>query len=276
MTSPAPLCYTLSMIIDIHTHIFPDHLAPRALAKLREESGDIYPLAGEGTAAGLVRDMNGRGVDAAVSQPVVTRPSQLRAVNEWAASTASGRIIPFGGIYPRSGNYKADIDEIVRLGLKGLKFHAEYQDFVVDDPHMLRVYDYALSKGLVLLHHGGYDPAFRPPFRSSPRQFANVAKAMRGGVLIVAHLGGHAQWDDVERYLVGGRLYLDTSMGFEFYRHDQFLRIVEAHGADKILFGSDYPWSDAAKEIAILRSLPLSGAEKAAILGGNARRILGI
>jgi predicted TIM-barrel fold metal-dependent hydrolase len=99
---------------------------------------------------------------------------------------------------------------------------------------------------------------------------------MRGGIIVAAHLGGHDQWDDVEEHLVGTGIYLDTSMGFEFYPTEQFLRIVKNHGADKILFGSDSPWSNAQTEIETLMALPLSGEEKELILSGNARRLLGI
>jgi predicted TIM-barrel fold metal-dependent hydrolase len=69
-------------------------------------------------------------------------------------------------------------------------------------------------------------------------------------------------------------MYLDTSMGFSYYPHEQFLRIVKAHGADKILFGSDSPWSKAGEEIAALQSLPLSEEEKAKILYKNAEKLL--
>jgi len=215
-------------------------------------------------------------IDISVVQPVVTKQSQMRKANEWVANLRSGRFIGFGGIYPHTDDYRRDIDFVADLGLRGLKFHAEYQDFVLDDPYMLKIYDYALSKGLILLHHAGYDPAFKPPFGSSPRQFARVVDAMRGGVIVAAHLGGHAQWDDVETYLVGRGIYLDTSMGFSYYTHDQFLRIVANHGSDRILFGSDAPWSNAGDEMEQLRSLPLEETDVDAILGGNAKRILGI
>ena len=57
---------------------------------------------------------------------------------------------------------------------------------------------------------------------------------------------------------------------------EQFLRIVRDHGADRILFGSDSPWSKADEDIASIRALPLGEEEKTAILGGNAARLLGI
>jgi len=264
------------MIIDFHTHVFPDKLASRALKSLSITLESVYKPYSDGTVAGLIKNMDDWNIDVSVVAPVVTRQSQVKSVNEWTASLCSDRLACFGGIYPLSDDYKTDIDYVVSLGLKGLKFHAEYQYFFVDDKRMLKIYDYALSKGLILLHHAGFDPSFPAPFRSSPRQFANVVKAMQGGIIVAAHLGGHDQWDDVEKYLAGSEIYLDTSMGFEYFPHESFLRIVEKHGADKILFGSDAPWSNAKTEIEILRSLKLSEDDTNAILGENAKRVLAL
>ena len=94
--------------------------------------------------------------------------------------------------------------------------------------------------------------------------------------MVAAHLGSHNMWDDVERYLVGKNIYLDTSMGFEYYSKEQFLRIVKAHGADRILFASDSPWSNAKNEIDAINSLPINQTSKDLILGGNSARILGL
>ena len=264
------------MIIDIHAHAFPDELAPKAMHALISEIDNLYPPVSDGTITGLIKNMDDWNIDISVVQPVITKQSQTKKTNEWTASVCSDRIIGFGGIYPHTDDYKRDIDFVAGLGLKGLKFHPEYQDFFVDDERMLKIYDYALGKGMAILHHAGYDPAFKPPFRSSPQRFARVADAMRGGVIVAAHLGGHAEWDDVEEFLAGTGIYLDTSMGFDYFPHDQFLRIVEKHGADKILFGTDAPWSSAESEIACLRSLSLPPEAVDAILGGNAARVLGL
>jgi predicted TIM-barrel fold metal-dependent hydrolase len=200
----------------------------------------------------------------------------MQKTNEWARSICSHRIISFGGIYPHTDDYKRDIDFVISLGLKGLKFHAEYQNFSVDDKRMLKIYDYALSKGLIILHHAGVDPGMPMPYKSSPQQFAKIVDAMKGGIIIAAHFGGHAQWDDVEKYLAGKNIYLDTSMGFEYFSEEQFLRIVKRHGADKVLFGSDSPWSSAQTEIEHLKALPLLESEKNNILYNNAKRLLNI
>ncbi len=268
------------MIVDFHTHIFPDELARKTIPVMYSRVKHyISGTASDGTLHGLLENMDRWGIDISVAQPVVTRQAQTQNINRWikeASDNNPGRLVSFGSIYPHTDDYKRDISLVLDLGLKGLKFHPEYQDFTVDDSRMLKIYDYALSRGLILMFHAGFDPSCTPPYKSSPRQFRNILDAMKGGDIVAAHLGGHLQWDDVERYLAGRSIYLDMSMGFDYYPLEQFLRIVKSHGADKILFASDSPWSSAGKEIATLRSLPLTKSETDKILGLNALRLLGL
>ena len=264
------------MVIDFHTHAFPDAIAQRAIAGLVEGCGRIYTPCTNGTASDLKAKMKEFGVDISVVQPVVTKPSQTKTVNEWARKITDEGLISFGGIHPDTDDYKRDIDLISSLGLPGIKLHPEYQNFTVDDPRMLKIYDYALSKELMLLFHAGYDPAFKPPYHSSPVQFRNIMKSLRGGTVIAAHLGSAKMWDSVAENLAGTGIYIDTSMGFEYYSKKQFLNILDALGADKLLFGSDGPWSRADKEIAALRALDIPDSVKDAILFENAKRILKI
>jgi predicted TIM-barrel fold metal-dependent hydrolase len=264
------------MIVDFHTHVFPEQLAARAIHQLSESINHIYMVVTDGTPNGLVQRMDEWGIDVSVVQPVLTNASQVHNINTWAQSICSDRLVSFGAIDPHSKDYKEQLDFVAELGLKGLKFHPEYQNFLVDDKRMLRVYDYALSKGLILLFHAGFDPGYKPPFKSSPKQYANIIKRLPGGTIIAAHLGSHAMWDDVEEYLVGTEIFLDTSMGFEYYSPEQFTRIAKNHGADKILFATDSPWSHAKAEMEHLLALDLSKEEKALILGENAKRLLGL
>lgn len=264
------------MIIDFHTHIFPDDLAQRALSVLSSNINNIYPPVSDATVSGLLKNMDAWNIDISVALPVITKQSQVRKTNEWAKAISSDRIVCFGGIYPHSTNFKEEIDYVAELGLKGLKFHPEYQNFVVDDESMMKRYEYALGKGLILIFHAGFDPGFPAPFKSNPRKLAKVVRDMQGGTIVAAHLGGHAQWDEVERYLVGEDIYLDTSMGFDYYPHEQFLRIVKNHGADRILFASDSPWSHAKNELEWIGKLGLSKSDVNKITGENAKKLLGI
>lgn len=264
------------MVIDFHTHAFHDRIADWVIESLMESSKDECKPWSDGTVSGLLKNMDEFGVDISVVQPIVVNPKNSELQNKWVKEITSDRIISFGSFHPDTDDYKREIDFICSLGLPGIKFHPEFQKFYIDTPEMLKIYDYALSKGLMILFHAGYDPSFPPPIHSTPKQFAEISKEMQGGVIIAAHLGGQSQWDDVEKYLVGTDVYFDTAMGMKCYPHDQFLRIVKNHGADKILFGSDSPWTNVKEEIEILNSLPLTQEEKDLILYKNAKRLLGI
>lgn len=264
------------MVIDFHTHAFPDSLAERAVKGLFESAGGKYNPCHNGTVEGIKANMKSFGVDLSVVQPVVTKHKQIESLNRWAQSINGDGIVSFGGIFPNEGEFKTDVDYVCSLGLKGLKFHPEYQSFTVDTPQMLKIYDYALNKGLMLLFHAGFDIAFKPPFRSNPKGFRHIMDEMRGGVIIAAHMGGIGEWDETAELLAGTGIYLDTSMGFDEYGDEGFIKMVRAMGADKILFGSDAPWSNAGEEIKRINALPLSESEKDAILGGNAAKLLGL
>ncbi len=263
------------MIIDFHTHIFPDDVAARAISSLVTSSGGRTSPKSDGTAEGLICNMDRFGIDLSVIQPVLTSHKSFLRVNTWAKELSSDRIHAFAGFYP-SEEYKEDIDTLVSMGFRGIKLHPEFQNFDVDDPAMLPLYDYALGKGMTLLFHAGYDPSFSPPFRATPKKFRTVIDRLGGGKIVLAHLGGQSFWDEVEEYLVGEKVYFDTAMGFSLYGEERFLRILRAHGEDKILFGSDSPWGDAGAEIAAIRRLPVEDAVKEKILGGNAARLLNL
>ncbi len=264
------------MVIDIHTHIFPDELAPKAKETLTRNINYAFLPYTDLTKKGLLEVMDIWGVDISVIQTIITKPSQLEKTNLWAHSVACDRVIPFGGIFPHSPTYKQDIDFVASLGLKGIKFHAEYQDFYVDSPQMLKIYDYAFSKGLIIMQHAGEDIGMPGPYKSNPQRFARVVDQMQGGVMILGHLGGHRQWDQVYEHLMGKNIYLDTSMGFSYYSPEIFLKIVNAHDKDKILFGSDSPWSNGLEEIKKLKELIKDKERQDLILYKNGAKILNL
>ncbi len=264
------------MIIDFHAHIFPDTLAPRAVRSLKDGAGDFFTPTHNMTLTGLLDYMDKSEIDKSVVLPVVTKRTQTETVNNWVSSINNPRIIPFGGMYPMSDDYKEQIDMIVSLGLKGVKFHAEFQHFTLDDPHMMHVYDYAFEKGLIIIHHAGSDPAFDPPFHSNPSMFAKVAKELKGGILIAAHLGGLFQWEEVLEELAGTDIYFDTSMAEKYGNEELVEAIYKKHGADKLLFGTDSPWSNSATAVKKMRERNFSDEELEKIFHGNAERLLGL
>ena len=210
------------MIIDFHAHIFTDALAPKAQAALIENSHHAYSHCTDMTERGLLAYMDAHGIDISVVLPIVTKPHQTATINNWAASVNGDRLVAFGSLYPLAGTWKEDVDSICALGLKGIKLHPEYQHFDVDDEALFPFYEYAFSKGLIVLWHAGYDPFGIPPYRSNPRKFAALADRFKGGKMVVAHLGGQEQWVEAADVLAGKDVWMDTSMASKYCPRDLF------------------------------------------------------
>jgi len=265
--------------IDFHTHVFPDKIADatvRALAK----AGGTRPEGGTGTLANLEEVARRAGVTLAVNLPIATRPDQAASINRFAREINSrgGRVVSFGAIHPDASEPERELSELAEAGFKGIKLHPDYQGHYVDDPAVIRVVREAKRLGLHTVLHGGVDIAFPDDVHATPERVARLLSSLGegDGQVIVAHVGGYALWDDVERILVGREVCFDLSYGIRDLPAEQLYRIITRHGADKILFGSDYPWRDPAWIDAALTELPLSEGELGLIRAGNAKRLLGI
>lgn len=262
------------MVIDFHVHCFPDDLAERAITKL---SGTAeVPARLNGTAADLRKSMAKAGIDLSVVQHIATKPSQTREINDWAASICSDGIHSFGTVHPDFPDWKNEISRIRSLGMKGIKFHPDYQEFLVDDPRMFSIYEWIFETGLIALFHAGSDSGFDPPYHCTPKRLAHVLDAFPEATIVAAHMGSNLMWDDVEKHLVGRKIYLDTSYSLNYMGETQFKRIVNDHGHDKILFASDSPWTDQSEELEAIRNTGLDKGVLKDILGNNAARILSI
>lgn len=263
------------MVIDFHTHIFPDKIAARSIEHLENASG--ITAATNGTLQGLLTSMEKNNVDLSVILPVVTKPSQFESVNQFAAEVNQkykGQLIPFGGIHPDSEDYKAELDRIKELGLPGIKLHPDYQKVMIDDPRYMRIMEYADSLGLMIMVHAGIDIGLPDPVHCPPDKAKKVIDTIKPDKLILAHLGGWKQWEEVYELLAGEHVYLDTSFTFDFIEQDMFLKILQKHGHEKVLFATDSPWSDAKKAVEIVRNMPLSQNVIEDILSGNAGKLL--
>ena len=260
---------------DFHTHAFTDELAGRALSGLSDTSGKTP--ATDGTVKGLREIMRKNNIEEFLILPVATKPSQQTNINNWAASVTGDGLYAFGTIHPDAENALEEIERIKSLGLYGVKFHSEYQKFCPDEERMFPIYEKIAECGLIALFHGGYDPFGDGDIRCTPERMAHTVEKFPELTFVVAHLGGLNLWDNVEKYLAGkySNLYLDVSVIASFdMDKNQLLRIIQAHGADRILFGSDCPWDNPANEIDMIQSLPVSEEDKEKIFFRNAHKLL--
>ena len=263
------------MLIDFHTHCFPDKIADRAIEKLSFASGNLEPHH-NGSLSGLRQTMKDGNVDISVVLNIATNPHQQKSVNDFAAQINDGKtIFSFGSVHPDAPDALCELERIKELGLKGVKFHPEYQGFEVDDEKMKPIYKKVSQLGLIAVFHAGQDYGFAPPYRAMPKAMARAASRFDSPV-VAAHWGGVGAGEEVLKYLCGENLYFDVSFGYGLMPKVYAEAILEKHGAQKLLFGTDSPWHSAHQEMRLLSSLNLSENEKKAIEYGNACALLGI
>lgn len=265
------------MIIDFHTHIFPDKIAAKTIEHLENASG--ITAATDGTLSGLLTSMDNNGVDLSVIMPVVTKTSQFETVNNFAAETNikyNGRLLSFGGIHPDSVDYKTELNRIKELGLPGIKLHPDYQGVMIDDTRYMNIIEYADSLGLIVLVHAGIDIGLPEPVHCPPNKARAVIDSIKPHKMILAHFGGWKQWEEVYDCIAGTDVYLDTSFTFDYIEQEMFMKILKKHGYKKVLFATDSPWSDAKKTAEIIKSLSIGQEQIEAILSGNAKKLLNL
>jgi len=282
------------VIVDIHTHTFPEKIAAATIEKLASMA-HIKPFT-RGSNADLAASMSAAGVDRSVVLPVATNPLKVSRVNDSAArineSYPETSIFSLGCMHPDCPHWKEELARVERLGLKGIKLHPVYQNVDLDDLRFLRILDRCGELGLVVLAHAGLDIGIPGKVNCSPDITLRALRQTGPVTLILAHMGGWRNWDQVEELLTGTGVYLDTSFtlgrvtplgdgyygpgDLEMMGETQFVRMVREFGPDHILFGTDSPWGGQSQDLTRFRALPLTPEEKTAILGDNAQRLLSL
>ena len=277
------------MIIDFHTHTFPDKIADAALSKLRAASHTLSFT--DGTVTGLKRSMKEASIDWSVVLPVATNPLKVESINDLSAAlTERDGLVYFGCIHPDMENPKEEIARIARMGLKGIKIHPVYQGVDIDDLRFLRILDAAAEHNLIVVTHNGDDIGFPSVVHCTPQMTRNALEQVGSVKLVLAHMGGWKNWESVADALLDTSVYLDTAFSLgalvqseprhyspeeeRLLSEEDFCALVRAFGAQRILFGTDSPWSDQKREVEAISALPLTADEKKAIFFENAQRLL--
>ena len=262
------------MLIDFHTHAFPEKLASRAIASLSYEAGGLAPQT-DGTVASLKEQMRLDGVDISVVHSIATNPRQQHKVNDFAIETdRDPAIVAFGSVHPDAPDALEELERIKAAGLKGVKLHPEYQCFYADDEKMKPIYQTISRLGLIVLFHAGHDYGFAPPYHCMPRHLLGALKWLDTPV-VAAHWGGVGCGAEVLETLCGREgLFFDLSFGYSMMPKSIARQILDKHGPDRLLFASDMPWHRPSWELRLLNSLDISDADREKICFRNAQKLL--
>lgn len=282
------------MIIDAHTHTFPAAIADKVIASLEQKASSMAYTAG--TDAALQASMQQAGIDTSILLPVMTNVGQVQKLNDIALEKnehcAATGIVSLGGMHPDYEDFGAELTRLARGGITGIKLHPAYQNTDLDDVRFMRIIDKAAQLGLAIVIHAGLDIGIPHHNFASVEHIETVLTTIHPDKFVLAHMGGWKGWDSVEKELCGEDVYLDTSFSLGSYvppqgvsvppekrkmmENAQFCRMVQKHGFDKILFGSDSPWSDQAQSVAQIRQSGLPAEALEHIFYKNAQRVFGL
>jgi uncharacterized protein len=263
----------MTAIIDFHTHAFPDKLASKAIPAL-EKAGNIKAVL-NGTISGLLHSMEQNRVEKSVICSIATNPDQFEPIFEWSAREQSEKIIPFPSIHPLDNKIKERIQLIKSYGFKGIKLHPYYQDFFLDQENVYPIYENAEKENLIIVIHCGFDIAFPKIRRADPEKILNITNKFQNLKLMVTHLGGWQQWDEVETILTGKKIFMETSFALNYLAKEKARTLLLNHPEDYLFFGTDSPWADQEASIQQLRDLELPSELEDKILYKNAKSLLG-
>lgn len=259
-------------VIDAHCHIYPEKIAERALDSVGKFYGETAACGG--TVADLLRRGTEAGIDRFVVQSVATSPRQVASINSFIAcevEKSNGQLIGFGTLHPDSPDIAGDLAQLRSMGLRGVKLHPDIQDFKIDDYRCLKIYELCEQEGLPILMHTGdirYD-------LSNPNRLLPVLRIYTGLTVIGAHFGGWSVWEQACEALCGlPNLYVDCSSSLSYIPAETARRIIRRYGADRVLFGTDYPLHDPVSEMHLLDALELEDGEYRQILSENVTRLL--
>ena len=260
-------------IIDSHCHIYPDKIAQKA----SNATADFYelPPSMDGTIGTLIEHGTAVGIDHFIVQSVATTPKQVSSINNFIATAvreSNGRFTGLGTLHPDSEDMAADVEEIISLGLRGVKIHPDIQRVQLDDPRMMRMYELCEGRLPMLIHTGDkrYD-------NSNPNRLLPIINKYKDLTVIGAHFGGWSIWEEAWREYAGrDNFYVDCSSSLYAISPEKARELISIYGEDRVLFGTDYPLWTPESEIERFMRLELTEKEREDILYNNAARLFGI
>lgn len=257
-------------IIDTHCHIYPEKIAAKAV----ESVGDFYliQMDGDGTAAHLRQCMEKAGITKAFVHSVAVKPKNVTSINDFIieAVKADPGFVGFMTMHPDFENPQEEINRCRDAGLKGMKIHPDTQYVNADDPRMMEIYGMLEAANMSIIFHAG---DYRYDY-SHPSRIKNICRTFPNLRVNAAHFGGWSIPDLAVEFMEDENCFMDCSSSFSFIGRRRAKELIGLYGADRILFGSDFPMWEPINELNFLKSLELTDAEMEKILWRNAERFV--
>ena len=279
-------------IIDAHCHVYPEKIAARAV----ESTDRFYDTHahGLGTVTDLLTAGGAAGCDGYVIQSVASTPHHVESINRFIAAAVAeaesqdraGKLTGLGTLHPDHPDLRGAVEDILAHGLHGVKLHPDMQKFDVDGEGAYPIYKLCAEYRLPILMHMG-DPRFT---YSHPDRLYRVMTDFPTLTVVAAHMGGWANWDYAcERLSDFPNVYVDTSSSMATTAKEYGIQprvtsltpartasLIRRWGAEKVLFGSDYPMWSQQEDLEVFFAMGLTEAENRMILSENAQKVFSI
>ena len=265
-------------VIDVHCHVYSHAIVPKAVRAIERFYGHLPGSHQEGVVRALVEDGRKQGTSGYVIHSVATRPEQVSLINAYFEKWLNKKeykdeLITFGTLHPKSEHLREDFDELIGMGLKGVKIHPDFQQFHVDSPEAIQIFEMCEDAGLPILVHTG---DFRYDY-SNPSRVVPVLKRFPKLIFIGAHFGGWSVWEEAVRKLSDyPNMWVDTSSSFYWLTPEKATELIRAYGSERVMFGTDYPMWGRLEELEYLRRLDLDADEYEDICWRTCDRIFGL
>jgi predicted TIM-barrel fold metal-dependent hydrolase len=132
------------------------------------------------------------------------------------------------------------------------------------------------QNGLVVVCHTGYDVSFPHDRICDAARVRRLLDALPDLKFVASHLGGWMDWDEAERLLIGQPIDIEISLSPNYLPPGRLRELLLRHPADRLHFGSDWPWTRHGEQVARLEALQLPADRMQALMGGNSARLLGL
>lgn len=261
-------------IIDIHAHIYPDKISQRAVDSVRDFYGLEEMHCTEGTATSLLETQKRTDITHFLVHSVAVKPKNVTSINDFIAAECAvhPELIGFMAMHQDLEDPEAEINRALDMGLRGIKIHPDTQRVNADDPRLMTVYEIAQAKRIpIFLHTGDYRYNF-----SHPSRVAKILRAFPDLVVNAAHFGGWSIFDIGYDVLKDENCFVDTCSSFELTGTRHGRELIDLFGVDRVMFGSDFPMWDPAKELDMLRSMGYNQDDFEKLTWRNAERFVGI
>jgi hypothetical protein len=279
------------MIIDFHTHIVPPKVKQNRdeYARRCRSFASIYsdPKAKLATAEEIIAAMDKDGVDVSVVLNYGWSTLSLCAeVNDYILESVSRypkRLVGFCSVVPSEDESALkEVERCIKNGARGIgELRLDDHLLKKHSPAVLQpIIDTIIKNNLILLTHAS-EPVghqYSGKGTATPDLLYTLITAFPDLKLVCAHWGGglpfYALMPEVKTALKN--VYFDTAASPFLYTPQVYSQVAQLVGADKILFGSDFPLIPQRRFLKEIAALDLPEDAKNKILAGNAKKLLGL